>query len=59
MGNTIFVPWNPEDADIGAIAGGITQYYGTKAFDFGKDLGQKLDERRFQRQFSRAVDAQY
>ena len=59
MGNTIFVPWNPEDADIGAIAGGISQYSGTKLYDFGKNVGQKLDEWRFQRQFSRAVDAQY
>ena len=32
-GNVIYVPWNPEDADIGAIAGGTLQYGGLKAYD--------------------------
>lgn len=37
-GNVVYVPWNPEDADIGAIAGGIAQYSGTKAYDKIKEF---------------------
>lgn len=32
-GNVIYVPWNPEDADVGAIAGGAAQYGGLKIYD--------------------------
>lgn len=32
-GYTVYVPWNPEDSDVGAIIGGTAQYGATKAYD--------------------------
>lgn len=37
-GYTVYVPWNPEDADIGAILGGTGQYVATKTYDGFKNF---------------------
>jgi hypothetical protein len=37
-GNVVYVPWNPEDADFGALVGGTAQYGALKAYDKYKDF---------------------
>lgn len=36
-GNVIYVPWDPQDADLGAIAGGVLQYGALSVVDRVKD----------------------
>jgi hypothetical protein len=40
-GNTVYVPWDPQDADLGAIAGGVISYGAFSAFDWVKSQAQR------------------
>jgi hypothetical protein len=42
----LYVPWNPEDADLGAIAGGILQFGATLPIEMGYRLGNRIDDWR-------------
>ena len=55
----INVPWNPEDADIGAIAGGVLQWGALSGIEMGKWLGQYADEARTRRQMNNAFQQQF
>lgn len=35
-GNTVYVPWDPQDADLGAMLGGTLSYGAFKVYDFVK-----------------------
>lgn len=56
--SVIYVPWNPEDADLGAIVGGTIQYGLLSAYEFGERVGNKIDEFRYRRAMTRAVKNQ-
>jgi hypothetical protein len=55
----INVPWNPEDADLGAIAGGVLQWGALSGIEMGKWLGQYADEARTRRQMNNAFKQQF
>lgn len=41
-GNTVYVPWNPEDSDIGAMVGGTLSYGMFSAFDFMREKSSSV-----------------
>ena len=41
-GTVMNVPWDPQDADLGAIAGGVLQYGALSAIEWGLDRGRRL-----------------
>lgn len=41
-GNTVYVPWNPEDSDIGAMVGGTLSYGLFSAYDFMREKSSSV-----------------
>jgi hypothetical protein len=55
---TIMVPWNPEDADIGAMIGGAFQYGALSAANQWGKFFDYIDEKRYDRIFKDGVARQ-